>query len=108
MSVSAMCFLIEIKFILNLVKSPFKGSYDKQDLVLVIILYEMTTRVIFSAYKVHDIFFVQEGQMEEEEEESDDELELESDTENTKGIVFDTAKNTLDQITLTHSYLETQ
>ena len=46
--------------------------------------------------------------MEEEEEESDDELELESDTENTKGIVCDTAKNTLDQMTLTHSYLETQ
>ena len=35
---SAMRFLIEIIFILKVIKSHFKGSYDKQNLTLVVIL----------------------------------------------------------------------
>ena len=38
---SAMHFLIEIMFILKAIKSHFKGSYDKQNLTLVVILYEI-------------------------------------------------------------------
>ena len=34
-------FLIEIVFILKAIKSHFKGSYDKQNLTLVIISYEI-------------------------------------------------------------------
>ena len=41
MSVSTMCFLIEILLILNAIKSHFKGSYDKQNLTLVVISYEI-------------------------------------------------------------------
>ena len=63
MSVSAMRFLIEIMVKLKAIKSQFKGSYDKQNLTLVVIScevyetrlrfvsfisYEMTTRVISS------------------------------------------------------------
>ena len=39
--VSTRHFLIEIMFILKAIKSHFKGSYDKQDLTLVVILYEI-------------------------------------------------------------------
>ena len=35
-------FLIEIMIILKVIKSPLKGSYDKQNLTLVVISYEMT------------------------------------------------------------------
>ena len=41
-SVSIMRFLIKILFILNAIKSHFKGSYDKQILTLVVILYEIS------------------------------------------------------------------
>ena len=37
-SVSTMRFLIEIMFVLKAIKSHFKGSYDKQNLTLVLIL----------------------------------------------------------------------
>ena len=40
-SVSAMQFLIEIKLILKTIKSNSKGSYDKQNLTLVVILCEI-------------------------------------------------------------------
>ena len=40
-SVSAMHFLIEIKFIMKAIKSGFTGSYDKQNLTLVVISYEI-------------------------------------------------------------------
>ena len=40
-SLSVMCFLIEIKLILNAIKSHFKGSDDKQNLTLVVISYEI-------------------------------------------------------------------
>ena len=40
-SVLTMSFLIEIMFILNVIKSHFKGSYDKQNLTLVAISYEI-------------------------------------------------------------------
>ena len=40
-SMSTMCFYIEIMFILKAIKSNFKGSYDKQNLTLVVILYEI-------------------------------------------------------------------
>ena len=40
-SVSTMCFLIEIMFILKAIKSHFKRSYDKQNLTLVVILFEI-------------------------------------------------------------------
>ena len=39
-SVSIMRFLIKILFILNAIKSHFKGSYDKQNLTLEVISYE--------------------------------------------------------------------
>ena len=38
-SMSAMRFLNEIMFILKAIKSHFKGSYDKQNLTLVVISY---------------------------------------------------------------------
>ena len=34
-------FLMRIKFILNAIKSRFKGSYDKQNLTLVVISHEI-------------------------------------------------------------------
>ena len=40
-SVSTMCFLIEIMFPLEAIKSHFKGSCDKQNLTLVVISYEI-------------------------------------------------------------------
>ena len=40
-SVPTMCFLIEIMFILKAIKSHFKGPYDKQNLTLMIALYEI-------------------------------------------------------------------
>ena len=40
-SLSAIHFLIEIKLILNAIKSHFKGSYDKQHLTFVVISYEI-------------------------------------------------------------------
>ena len=40
-SVSAMHRLNETMFILKTIKSHFKGSYDNQDLTLVVILYEI-------------------------------------------------------------------
>ena len=40
-SMSAVHFCIEIMFILKVTKSHFKGSYDKQNLTLVVILYEI-------------------------------------------------------------------
>ena len=36
-AVTIMHFLIEILFSLNVIKSHFKGSYDKQNLTLVVI-----------------------------------------------------------------------
>ena len=41
MSVSTMCFLAEIMFILKAIKFHFKGSNDKQNLTLVVISYEI-------------------------------------------------------------------
>ena len=38
---STMRFLIEIKFALNAIKSLFQGSYDKQNLTLMVISYEI-------------------------------------------------------------------
>ena len=35
-SVSTMCFLIEIMFVLKAIKYNFKGSYEKQNLTLVV------------------------------------------------------------------------
>ena len=40
-SVSTMRFLLEILPILKAIKSNFKGSYDKQNLTLVVISYEI-------------------------------------------------------------------
>ena len=40
-SVPTMRFLIEIMFILKAIKSTFKGQYDKQNLTLVVISYEI-------------------------------------------------------------------
>ena len=40
-SVSTMRFLPEILFILKAIKSDFKGSYDKQNLTLVIVSFEI-------------------------------------------------------------------
>ena len=40
-SMSKMRFLNEIIFILKAIKSQFKGSYDKQNFTLVVILYEI-------------------------------------------------------------------
>ena len=41
MSVSLIYFLLEIVFILKGIKSQFNGSYDKQNLTLVVISYEI-------------------------------------------------------------------
>ena len=41
-SVSTMRFLLEIMFILKAIKFFFKGSYDKQDLTLVVISNQRT------------------------------------------------------------------
>ena len=41
MSMSTMHFLNEIMFILKSIKSNFKGSYDEQNLTLVVISYEI-------------------------------------------------------------------
>ena len=40
-SMSTMRFRIEIMFILKAIKSHFKGPYDKQNLTLVVISYEI-------------------------------------------------------------------
>ena len=40
-SVSATHFLTKVMFILKAIKSHFKGSYDKQNLTLVVISYEI-------------------------------------------------------------------
>ena len=48
MTVSAMCFLLEIMFILKMIKSHFKGSYDEQNLTLVVISYK-----IYKTRQVH-------------------------------------------------------
>ena len=40
-SMSAVRFHIEIKFILNAIKPRFKGSWDKQNLTLVAVSYEI-------------------------------------------------------------------
>ena len=40
-SVSIMCFLIEIIFILKAIKAHLSGSYDKQNLTLVVISYKI-------------------------------------------------------------------
>ena len=40
-SMSTTHFLNEIMFILNVIKSHFKGSYDKQNLTLVVVSYEI-------------------------------------------------------------------
>ena len=40
-SVSTMCFLFEILSILNATNSHFNGSYDKQDLKLMVVSYEI-------------------------------------------------------------------
>ena len=47
-SVSTMFFLLEILPILKAIKSNFKGSYDKQNLTLVVISYEIyeTSRLV--------------------------------------------------------------
>ena len=42
-SVSVMRFLLEILPILKAIKSHFKGSYDRQNLTLVVILYETSS-----------------------------------------------------------------
>ena len=47
-SVSTMRFHIELMFILKAIKSHYKGSYDKQNLTLMVISYEMSTRVTSS------------------------------------------------------------
>ena len=39
-------------FILKAIKYYFKRSYDKQNLTLVVISYEMTPRLRFSIYKL--------------------------------------------------------
>ena len=44
-SVSTVRFLPDIMSVLKAIKSHFKGSYDKQNLTLVVISNEMTTRV---------------------------------------------------------------
>ena len=51
-SVSTMRFLAEIMLILWAIKFTFKGSYDKQNLTLMVISYEMTTRVRSSVYMI--------------------------------------------------------
>ena len=40
-SLSPLCFLIEIIINLKAIKSHFKRSYDKQNLILVVISYEI-------------------------------------------------------------------
>ena len=51
-SLSTMRFRIEIMFILKTIKSYFKGSYDKQNLTLVVISYEMITRRRLVSYEM--------------------------------------------------------
>ena len=45
-SLSTMCFLIEIKFSLNAMKSLITESYDKQNLILMVISYETRRRLV--------------------------------------------------------------
>ena len=52
-SVSTMRFLIEIKLALNAIKSLFQGSYNKQNLTFVVILYEIYENSQGSFHKVH-------------------------------------------------------
>ena len=42
-----MFHLIEIIFILNVIKSHFKGSYNRQNLTLVVISYEYLCNVLY-------------------------------------------------------------
>ena len=58
-----MHFHIEIMFILKTIKSHFKGSYDKQNLTLMVILYEiyetcqrLLTQVVIS-YEIYEISY---------------------------------------------------
>ena len=49
MSMSAMHFLLYIKFVLNAIKSNFKWSYDKQNLTLVVVsneIYDTRQRLV--------------------------------------------------------------
>ena len=52
-SVSTLRFLIEILSILKAIKSSFKGSYDKQNLTLVVISYEIYETSRSSFHKFH-------------------------------------------------------
>ena len=55
-SVLTVCFLIEIKFILNAIKSRFKGSHDKQNLTLEVISYEIyKTRRRLASYIIYEM-----------------------------------------------------
>ena len=59
MSMSAMCFPMEIMFILKAIKSQFKGSFDKENLILVVISYEKMTmgcKILNFHYKSVDWF----------------------------------------------------
>ena len=49
-SVTTMRFFVEIMSTLKAIKSSFERSNDKQNITLVVISYEMTTRVISSMY----------------------------------------------------------
>ena len=53
MSVSAKCFPIGIVLILKAIKSQFKGSYDKQNLTLVVISCEFMKLVKGLVHKFH-------------------------------------------------------
>ena len=46
-------FLIEIMIILNAIKSHFKGSFDKQNLTLMVISYEIYETRRSSFHKFH-------------------------------------------------------
>ena len=49
-----MCFHIEILFVLNAIKYHFKGPYDKQNLTLVVISYEIYETHQGSFHKVFE------------------------------------------------------
>ena len=52
-SMSTMCFLIERLFVLKAIKSNSKGSYDKQNLTLVVISYKFMKLAEGSFHKFH-------------------------------------------------------
>ena len=52
-SVSTMRFLAEIMFVLKDINSHFRGSYDKQNLTLVVISYEIYETPEGSFHKFH-------------------------------------------------------